>query len=375
MDPMVSTQLTGKISAKVNAISLEQPPSLRKQDATSAEVNWTLPTYVVGTENEQLSFLFAKRQVAKLAALSPIILYGPSGSGKTSLAITLATQWSRVTDQRPLVFTTGEAYGAGYVEAIDADDIEHFRNRHRRCRLLVIDNLDVLATKPAAQDELANNIDAMTELDRPLIVTASRLPASIRGIKSHLASRLTAGFAIELSLPSAATRAKIIALLVTAIDPLLSIDDLAGLLAKLNEPFTVQHLHSIVMLASQQRKLYGSLDFTQLRDHALSSFSRQPLDINIIAKAVAKRFHMKLPELRGSTRLARVVRARGLVILLSRRLTSASLQSIGEYFGGRDHSTILHSYRKLEDTLPTDPELSQALLELEHELTTTSASA
>ncbi len=355
---MVSTQLSGKINAKVNAISLEQPPSLRKQDANSAEITWTLPTYVVGSENAQLSFLFAKRQIAKLAALSPIVLYGPSGSGKTSLAITLATQWSRMTDQRPLVFTTGDAYGADYVEAIDADDIEHFRNRHRRCRLLVIDNLDVLATKPAAQDELAMNMDAMLDNDRPVIITAARLPATIRGIKSHLSSRLSAGYALELALPGVATRAKIISLLVTSIDPLLSIDDLAGLVAKLNEPFTVQHLQSIVMLASQQRKLYGSLDFDQLRQHALSSFSRQPLDINTIAKAVAKRFSMKLPELRGATRLARVVRARGLVILLSRRLTSASLQSIGEYFGGRDHSTILHAYRKLEETLPGDPELS-----------------
>ncbi len=365
----MSTQLTRKSNAKISAIPLEQPPSLRKADATSADVNWALPTYVVGSENAQLSFLFAKQQISKLAALSPIVLYGPSGSGKTSLAITLATQWSRLTDQRPLLFTTGQSYAEGYLEAIDADDIEHFRNRHRRCRLLVIDNLDVLATKPAVQDELAANIEAMLENDRPVIITASRLPATLRGIKSYLSSRLTSGYALELSLPGTATRAKIIALLVSSIDSLLPIDDLVNLLAKINEPFTVQHLQSVVMLASQQRKLYGNLDLNQLRDHALASFSRQPLDINTIAKAVARRFGMKLPELRGTTRLARVVRARGLVILLSRRLTSASLQSIGEYFSGRDHSTILHAYRKLEDSLGSDPELSQALLELEHELT------
>ncbi len=159
-------------------------------------------------------------------------------------------------------------------------------------------------------------------------------------------------------------------MLASTIDPLLPIDDLISLFSKLNEPLTAQQLHSLVVVASQQRKLYGQIDVAQLREQAMSSFTRQPLDINTIAKAVARRFQMKLTELRGQTRLAKVVRARGLVILLCRRLTSVSLQAIGEYFGGRDHSTILHAYRKLEDNLPSDPELSLALLELQHELTT-----
>ncbi|MGN6135756.1 MAG: helix-turn-helix domain-containing protein, partial [Aureliella sp.] len=143
-----------------------------------------------------------------------------------------------------------------------------------------------------------------------------------------------------------------------------------SILTKLNLPLTVQQLQGLVLLASQQRKLYGQLDPGQLREHALGATSKRPPDLNSIAKAVARRFRIKLPELRGSTRVARVVRARGLVILLARRLTSSSLQAIGDYFGGRDHSTILHACRKLEESLPSDPELSQALLELEHELTT-----
>ncbi|MGN6543937.1 MAG: helix-turn-helix domain-containing protein, partial [Aureliella sp.] len=185
----------------------------------------------------------------------------------------------------------------------------------------------------------------------------------------QLASRLTGGYSVELSLPHAATRAKILTLLVSSIDPLVSVDELAAILGKVNQPLTVQQLQTLVSLASQQRKLYGQLDAVQLREQALGSSTLQPPDINSIAKAVARRFRIKLPELRGATRVARVVRARGLVILLARRLTSASLQAIGEYFGGRDHSTILHACRKFEETLPGDPELSQALSELEHELT------
>lgn len=357
-----------QLNRKLTSIPLEQPASLRRQEAACADAPWAIPNFVVGDENSQLSFLFAKRQIAKLAQLSPIVLFGPQSCGKTSLAITLATLWSRQTDSRPLIFTTGLNYANDYLEAIDADDIEHFRRRHRRCRLLVVDNIEVLATKPAAQDELVANLDAMLDSERPVILTASRLPSTIRGIRTHLASRLHGGYSLELSLPNAATRTKIVNLLASSIDALLPVDELLAIITKLNLSFTVQQLHGLVTLASQQRKLYGQLDADQLREHARALFSKSPPDINSIAKAVARRFHLKLTELRGATRLSRIVRARGLVILLARRLTNSSLQQIGEYFGGRDHSTILHAYRKLDESLPGDPELSQALLELQYEL-------
>lgn len=357
-------------SKKLSSIPLEQPPSLRRQELGAASVAWTIPAFVVGHENALLAFLFSKRQLAKLGQLSPIILFGPQASGKTALAITLATLWSRHTDQRPLLFTTGAAFASDFQEALDADDVEHFRRRHRRCRLLVIDDIDCLATKPAAQEELIVTLDSMLELQRPVILTASRLPSTIRGFRPGLASRFHAGFSLELALPSSETVARLLELMVAAIDPLLPCDELRSCLVKANSKLTVPQLLEIVHTASQQRKLYGQFNSTQLRQLSVAAASKPAPDLNTIAKAVARRFHLTLTELRSPTRLARVVRARGLVILLARRLTTISLQQIGDYFGGRDHSTILHAYRKLEDSLHSDPELSQAVLDLQHQLAT-----
>jgi chromosomal replication initiator protein len=203
-------------SKKLSSIPLEQPPSLRRQESAGASVAWTIPSFIVGEENAHLAFLFSKRQLTKLGQLSPIVFFGPSASGKTALAITLATRWSRHTDQRPLLFTTGELFARDFQEALDADDVEHFRRRHRRCRLLVIDNVDVLASKPAAQEELTATLDTMAELERPVVLTASRLPSTIRGFRPALASRFHAGFSLELALPGPDSLSRILDLLIAA---------------------------------------------------------------------------------------------------------------------------------------------------------------
>jgi chromosomal replication initiator protein len=101
---------------------------------------------------------------------------------------------------------------------------------------------------------------------------------------------------------------------------------------------------------------------------ALQLFSGQSPSLPTIAKVVARRMQVRLVELRGATRQANIVRARGLAILLSRKLTSASLQKIGEFFGGRDHSTIIHACRKTEQLLNSDTELANLLQEVQAEV-------
>lgn len=356
------------MATSITLITLEQPASVRRLQTTPDERGWILPTFCVGPENHSLKYLFAEPQVSELSKLSPVLLFGNKGVGKSCLAVTLAVQWSRLTSARPLHFTTGEGFCRDYAAAIEIDDVEHFRNRHRRCKLLVIDDLEFVFSKSAAQEELISTLDALAAENRPVIICLSRLPAPESGVLPALASRLVAGYSIELHPPSPKTAEEILRLLVKRIDPELPLAELI-LFARLQaSPLNARDLDALVNLASQHRKISGFVDKNVLASIAEQVSSGTVPTVASIAKAVGRRLGIKLNELRGSTRQSKVVRARSLAILLSRRMTTLSLQHIGEYFGGRDHSTVLHSCRKIDKLLESDSELAAAKNDVEIEL-------
>jgi chromosomal replication initiator protein len=355
-------------SDTIKLIPLEQPASVRRLQTAADERGWILPSFCVGPENRSLEFLFAEQQILQLSKFSPILLFGNSGVGKTCLAATLAVLWSRLINARPLHFTTGEGFCRDYEAALEIDDIEHFRNRHRRCKLLVIDDLEFVFTKGAAQEELLATLDALGNEQRPVVLTLARLPALDSGVLPALASRLVAGYSIEVHAPSPLTADEILRLLVKRVDPELPLAELLKFCRLQAAPLNARDLDAFVALCSQHRKIAGIVDSSVLASIAEQVSSGTVPTVASIAKAVARRLGIKLSELRGATRQSKVVRARALAILLSRRMTALSLQHIGAYFGGRDHSTVLHSCRKIDKLLESDSELAAAKNDVEIEL-------
>ncbi len=350
-------------------IPLELPASVKRLLPALAD-DWTLAEYVVGPENEGLRYLFDDASVNHLATLSPVVLYGDQHLGKTALAITLAVRWSRQVELRPICFTSGQSFASDFAESIEIDDVASFRKRHRECKLLVIDDLDSLASKPAAQDELSATIDHLLDNSRPMIATLGRLPAAVKSFKPALASRLSAGYSFGFAKPAAETRAELVRLLIQAIDPSLPEDPLINLTEQLaaNTPLVAPDLRAIVTIAHHQFSQAAVLDLPLVASLARQQLSNDAPNIPLIAKRVAKKLGIKWLDLRGSTRDAAVVRARGLAMLLSREFTSASLQSIGQFFSGRDHSTVLHACRKTTRLLDSDPALANVYRDLKNEL-------
>ncbi|MCA9132814.1 MAG: AAA family ATPase [Planctomycetales bacterium] len=353
----------------VSKILLERPASVRRHLPMASGQGWLLPDYLVGPENEVLRYLFDDRHIENLKQLSPVVFYGEAGVGKTALAITLAVRWARLSGLRPLCFATGQTFSADYSAAVEIDDVDSFRHKHRSCELLVIDDLQQIGRATAAQQELAGTLDALAQAERPVVVCSRRLPSSIRGLSPALASRLTSGFSIPLLRPARETITELIPALARQLDPQLPIEELAHACAHFDaKSLTVSDLHKIVALAAQYRRDSGFVDLPVLTQLAGGLFAGESPTLASISKVVARKMHVRLVEMRGATRQASIVRARGLAIFLTRKLTPTSLQQIGQFFGGRDHSTIIHACRKTEKLLDNDAELANLLLEVQAEL-------
>lgn len=355
-------------SSATSKIPLEQPASIRRLLPSLDGQGWMLPYYVVGDENQSLLHLFDKSLIANLQHRSPIVLYGDHGTGKTALSVALSILWSRTTGLRPLTFCTGSSFAEDHLAAIESDDLEAFYHRFRQCKALVVDDVDSIATKPVAQRELVQALDLLGQAQAPVLLTSTKLPASLDALLPALSSRLSGGLSLRIHQPASATQAVILDGLAQDIDPRLKRELLLACSESLGSTVPATKLKTLVMIAHQNRDADGSFNVELVRQLVMQMIDGDSLTIADIAKRVARTLRVKISDMRGSTRQAHIVRARGLAIVLGRRLTHTSLQQIGEYFGGRDHSTILHAHRKTESALLADAELAKALSDLQQEL-------
>lgn len=365
---MPDDSTTSEACEAVTKISLQSAGSVRRHLPSLAS-KWLLPDYLVGPECSGLNFLFSADSIQRLTEFSPIVFYGDSGVGKTALAITLAANWSRQCNLRPVCFSTAQSFAADFAAAIEIDDTDSFRLRHRGCKMLVIDDLDSIVAKNAAQDELCFTLDELGEQGRPIILTSSRLPASLRGMKSSLGSRLSAGLSLPISRPGRETRRALIEQFLALTDTVAPVDVVVEIADQTtSNPLSASEINDLVKICVQSTRDSDSLDRSVVRLLAQQHFGGSVPTVATIAKGVAKRMRIKLVDLKGSTRAANIVRGRSLAMYLSRELTDTTLQQIGQFFGGRDHSTVLHSCRKTEKLLKTDSELANLIREIRSDL-------
>jgi chromosomal replication initiator protein len=300
---------------------------------------------------------------------TPVTLFGRSGTGKTLLARGLAGEFRHENRGAKIVCVTGIDFARDYALALQTDSLEDLRHKIRRATLLVIDDLHEIGDKLSAQEELARTLDALLQRDRGVVVTLRQNPLETANLLPSLASRLSAGLTVPLEPPGDAARRRILEQLAAvrgASLPDVVIDLIVrGIPGAPAKPVTVPQLLSVL----NQLDLSPDEHNAEIDEHRVRRclVARQPAiepDLRLITKQVCKYFKVRSGDLRGPARQQRIVRARGVAMLLARQMTGNSLEQVGRHFGNRDHTTVLHACRKTESLIEADPSIRQAIEEL-----------
>jgi chromosomal replication initiator protein len=293
----------------------------------------------------------------------PLVFYGPAGVGKTHLSMGLAAGSQRYYPQRRTAYVTGTEFARDVNDAVARKTTTELRAKYRQLDLLILDGMDTLATKPSAQGELLHTLDALRNRAGRVVVATRQSPSELAKLFPALRGRLCEGLVVPVAAPGPEARFELVVQLAAARRIEISRRAARALAAGL--PVTAPRLMSALGdLHAVARERGRPIDLAAVRKLTRERASAGGLTLKDIANLACRHQGLKLAELRGPSRRQSVVVTRGIAVYLARRLTNSSLEQIGQFFGQRDHTTMLHAYRRTEELLEADPNVRQTIGEL-----------
>lgn len=322
----------------------------------------TFDNFVEGKSN-QLARASAL-QVGDNPGLSynPLFIFGGVGLGKTHLMHAVGNQIKARNPQANVVYLHSERFVNGMVAALRHNRIEEFKNYYRSVDALLIDDIQFFANKTRSMEEFFHTFNVLLECQKQIIMTGDRLPREVENLDDRLQSRLVWGLTVEVEPPDVETR---VAILRKKVEHLgLDIpNDVAFFIARRFRS-NIRDLEGALLRVIAILRLRNSttitLDFVQdaLRDQL--AVMDKMVTMDRIKKLVAEYFNIRVSDLDSKSRARNITRPRQLAMALSKELTNHSLPEIGEKFGGRDHTTVLHACRKVRELVQSDGPFEEA---------------
>jgi chromosomal replication initiator protein len=354
------------IGAPVSRVSFGEPPDLAAAGDADPDLNpnYTFDRFVIGPGNRLAHGAALAVAEAPSEAYNPLFLHGPPGLGKTHLLGAIANYLRGNAPGLSVRYTTAESFTNEFVAALKASGSNGFKARYRDIDVLLIDDVQFLQGKPATEEEFFHTFNALYESGSQLVLSADRIPSELSTLASRLRDRFEWGLTVPVEPPNHATRLTVLRRLVEEAGVEVADD---GALAELANRIdaNVRQLHGALTKVIAHASLMARPLTAELISEVIpGGRMHRPTSVEEIQQRVAEGFGISRAELVGSSRAATPLRARQVAIFLTRDLTDLSLPQIGRLYGGRDHSTVLNSLRRVEATLDEDPDLAAKLGEL-----------
>lgn len=332
---------------------------------------YTFETFVVGKSNNFAHAAALAVAEAPGSAYNPLFLYGGVGLGKTHLMHSIAHY---ILSQKPfakIVYVSAEKFVNELVNSIRNEKNIEFRNKYRNIDVLLIDDIQFIAEKVGTQEEFFHTFNTLHESGKQIIISSDRPPKEIKPLEDRLRSRFEWGLIADIQPPDYETRLAI--LWKKAETENMDVpDDVMEFIAKSIDS-NIRELEGALTRVSAYAKLTNqkvSLEFaTNTLKDFLSKDGKKVINVELIQQIVASYYNIKTEEIKSKKRTQEITYPRQVAMYLCRNLTDLSLPKIGEAFGGRDHTTILHGYEKIAKDLKKDDTLNKTIHDLESRIT------
>ncbi len=359
------------ITVEVGSQPVRRSPTAkgRSDNTHGLDDRYRFENFVLGNSNE-LAFAAAS-QVAKNpgTVYNPLLLYGSTGLGKTHLLHAAGHLIAADNRDARVLYLHSEKFVSEMIQALRRDSIDAFKRRYRSVDTLLIDDIQFFAGKDRSQEEFFHTFNTLLESRQQIILTCDRYPKEVDGIEARLRSRFGWGLTVSIEPPDFETRVAI--LQKKALERDLELDDSVTFLIAKRMRSNVRDLEGALNSLIANARFSGrpiDLDYTQeiLRD-VLAVHDRL-ITIENIQKTVADFYQLRVADLLSKRRTRSIARPRQMAMFLAKNLTEHSLPEIGNAFGGRDHTTVLHACRKIEALCETDGRLREERARLTREL-------
>jgi len=316
---------------------------------------FTFDNFIVGKPNE-LAFAAARR-VAEAATVpfNPLFLYGGVGLGKTHLLHAIAWHIRKRTPERRVVYLSAEKFMYQFIRALRYKDTVAFKDQFRSVDVLMIDDVQFIAGKDNTQEEFFHTFNALVDQNHQVIISADKSPNDLEGMEDRMKSRLGWGLVADIHPTTYELRLGILQVKAEQLEAEIPPKVMEFLAHKITS--NVRELEGALNRIVAYANLVGrsvSLEGTQEVLHDILRANDRRVTIEEIQKRVAEHYNIRQSEMYSSRRARAVARPRQVAMYLSKQLTSRSLPEIGRKFGGRDHTTVMHAVRKIEELRVTD---------------------
>jgi len=313
---------------------------------------YTFDTFVVGPSNRFANAASLAVSDSPAKAYNPLFIYGGVGLGKTHLMHALGQQVSQKFPKMKVLYISSEEFTNQLIGAIQNRTTTDFRKKYRHVDLLLIDDIHFIAGKESTQEEFFHTFNALYDAHKQIVVSSDKPPKEIQSLEERLVSRFEWGLVTDIQAPDYETRMAILKKK-SERESISLPDDVFVFLAE-KVKTNIRELEGALIRVVAYAKLIGremSVDLAKevLKDMLIEG--EKKITVGLIQKKVCEYFDISISEMKSKKRSKTVAYPRQVAMYLTRRLTDYSLPEIGEHFGGRDHSTVIHSCEKIENEL------------------------